>query len=131
MGLVKMVGFCTDARQGMEDIEMILSSPLPFPYAHLVSLLVHFSAFFACLKTGVILGTEAQSPSFLRIAFELMFVLAMNSLYSGLLCFTVVLTNPFPDESIDFPAAMFHHRLWKAQRYARGINLDVEAVNQD
>merc|ERR1740121_1680817 len=109
---------------------MILNSPLPFPYVHLVSLLVHFSALFACLKCGVTLGTESKTPGPVLVVFELLFVLAMNSLYSGLLCFTVALTNPFLDEIIDFPAASFHHRLWKKQHWGRDLLHEMSGIDK-
>merc|ERR1719215_1243602 len=115
--LVKMLGYCMDARRGVENIAMVLSTPLPFPYVHLVCLLVHLSALFQCVQSGLALATE-PALGVQHIAFELIFILAMNSLYCGLLCLAVVLWDPFGDDVVDFPQAMLHHQLWKSQAYA-------------
>merc|ERR1719409_628563 len=84
--LLKMSQLCFDCRNALGHIEMMLTAPLPFPYVHLVSLLVHFSALFACLKVGLLLGTAPTDPSTTGVFFQLLFILAMNGLYSGLLC---------------------------------------------
>merc|ERR1719329_267310 len=115
--LVKMLSYCMDARQGVENISMVLAAPLPFPYVHLVCLLVHLSALFQCLQSGLALAAEPVL-GVQRIVFELVLLLAMNSLYCGLLCLAVVLWNPFGDDIVDLPQRLLHHQLWKSQAYA-------------
>lgn len=118
--LVKLLTHCMEARKGVECIEMMLSSPLPFPYVHLVCLLVHLSALFQCLQAGFSLGEDVNlTPQ--RMFCELTFIVAMNSLYCGLLCLAAVLWNPFGDDAIDFPMGSLHHRLWKAQHYSSSL----------
>ena len=43
---VGLSGFIVDAMDGIQDIDMMMNAPLPFPYVHLVNLLVHFSVLF-------------------------------------------------------------------------------------
>merc|ERR1719223_826903 len=121
-----MLSYCMDARTGVEHIGMMLSAPLPFPYVHLVCLLVHLSALFQCVQSGLTIATEPML-GVQHIAFELIFILAMNSLYCGLLCLAVVLWDPFGDDVVDFPQAMLHHQLWKSQAYATHF-LDDDAI---
>jgi len=115
--LVKMLSFCMDARTSIENIEMQLSSPLPFPYVHLVCLLVHISSVCACVKAGIMLGTDGEA-TVQQMVCEMVVVISVNALYGGLLCLAVVLSDPFGSDVIDFPSSMFQHRLWKAQHYA-------------
>jgi len=129
--MVKMISLCLDVRRGLQDIEMMLTSPLPFPYVHLVTLLVHFSAVFGCIRTGVLLGTAGAEVAPLRVGFELLLLLSLNALYSGLLCLSVVLTNPFLDQCVDFPAANFQCRLWKSQIFARTMLFRTVDVDRD
>ena len=50
---------------------MMLTSPLPFPYVHLVSVLVHFSALFACLKSGLLMATASGPPTLYQVVCQL------------------------------------------------------------
>lgn len=128
--LVKMLSYCMDARNGVEDIEMTLSNPLPFPYVHLVCMLVHLSVLFQCLKSGFSLGIEVVlTPQ--RIAYELIFIVAMNTLYCGLLCLAAVMWNPFGDDATDFPAAALHKRLRKAQHFSTALLVNNAKIDDD
>merc|ERR1712167_425411 len=60
---------------------------------------------------------------------EMVVVVAVNTLYCGLLCLAVVLSDPFGDDVIDFPQALFLHRLWKAQHFASSLAADDEDVD--
>merc|ERR1719409_1373565 len=79
--LLKMSQLCFDCRNALGHIEMMLTSPLPFPYVHLVSLLVHFSALFACLKSGLLMATASRPPTIQQVGCQMMFVIAMNMIY--------------------------------------------------
>jgi len=127
--MVKLIGCCADARRGIQEIEMMLTSPLPFPYVHLVTCLVHLSAMFGCFKSGVLLATAGSDINFGGIVTEMLFLLSMNALYSGLLCLAVVLTNPFADDCVDFPAANFQCRLWKSQLFSRVFLFETDQVD--
>merc|ERR1711971_1158841 len=113
-------------------IEMMLNTPLPFPYVHLVSLLVHSLAIFSCIRVGFRMGTGPDSNlTPFRFATHCFGVMALNALYAGLLCLTVVLTNPFTDECVDFPAANFQCRMWKQGFFSREFIFPVDQVDAD
>lgn len=116
--MLKMVSLCMDARSSIQDIEMIRTSPVPFPYVHIVCLLVQFYVIFACLASGIELATD-KDVSLGSVCTELLVIPAQNTLYLALLCLTTVLDNPFLDEVIDFPAMHLQNRLWKSQIFAR------------
>lgn len=115
--VLKMLMFCMDARKAIEGIEMMLTQPLPFPYVHLVCVLVHFSALFSCVRAGIVMGTSPTLTAS-QVVFESFAVLVVNSLYCGLLSLCAVLADPFGNDSIDFPGALLHHKLWKSQLFA-------------
>eukprot|EP00931_Biecheleriopsis_adriatica_P099737 TRINITY_DN7443_c0_g3_i1.p1 TRINITY_DN7443_c0_g3~~TRINITY_DN7443_c0_g3_i1.p1 ORF type:complete len:584 (+),score=93.72 TRINITY_DN7443_c0_g3_i1:59-1810(+) len=119
--MLKMVNLCMDVRSGIQDIEMILTSPVPFPYVHLVCLLVQTYTVFVCLRAGILLGTESGTTSAIAFMSQILVVVIVNSIYLSLLCLATVLDNPFTDEVIDFPAANLQSRLWKSQIFARAV----------
>jgi len=127
--LIRMHAICLECRYCIENIEMMLTSQLPFPYVHLVCLLVHFVLFFSCMRCGLQLGTQAVTPGVMTIVVQMLSVITINALYSGLLCLTVVLMDPFGDDVVDFPAALFQHRLWKSQLYSRGLLEDNDDMD--
>merc|ERR1711953_40103 len=124
--VVKLLNLCMDSRKGVECIEMMLTSPLPFPYVHVVTLLVQFAALFRCMTVGLTLAIDPKLSA-LKITCELLQVTIMNSLYLGLLMFTAVIADPFGEDLVDFPAPKFHHRLWKAQHFTHTF-LEADSV---
>lgn len=127
---VKMLGLCMTARQAIEGVEVMLASPLPFPYVHLVCLLVHFSALFSCVRLGLNLGCEPALTVELMF-FETVCVLTVNSLYLGLLCLSAIVADPFGGDTVDFPAALLQHKLWKAQYFAASILEDDDSIDSE
>eukprot|EP00931_Biecheleriopsis_adriatica_P099735 TRINITY_DN7443_c0_g1_i2.p1 TRINITY_DN7443_c0_g1~~TRINITY_DN7443_c0_g1_i2.p1 ORF type:complete len:542 (+),score=96.94 TRINITY_DN7443_c0_g1_i2:67-1692(+) len=119
--ILKMVNLCMEVRHGIQDIEMILTSPVPFPYVHLVCLVVQGYTIFTCLESGILLGTQSEVPPAVAFLSQMIVVTMINSIYLALLCLTTVLDNPFTDEVIDFPAANLQSRLWKSQIFARAM----------
>merc|ERR1712151_618522 len=94
--MIKVLSICLDITKSIQNIEMMLTTPLPFPYVHMVTMLVHFYVIAACVQCGIFLGIESN-PSFIRVACDTMVVILLNSFYQGLLGLAVVLTNPFGD----------------------------------
>lgn len=129
--MLKMIALCMDARRSIQDIEMMLTSPVPFSYVHIVCLLVQFYVMFACVASGIQLGTEAETPSIAAVFTEIIMISAQNALYLALLCLTTVLDNPFTDEVIDFPAMHLQTRVWKSQIFARALLYDEAAVDAE
>eukprot|EP00930_Biecheleria_cincta_P086201 TRINITY_DN75527_c0_g1_i1.p1 TRINITY_DN75527_c0_g1~~TRINITY_DN75527_c0_g1_i1.p1 ORF type:complete len:574 (-),score=93.11 TRINITY_DN75527_c0_g1_i1:513-2234(-) len=129
--MLKMVALCMDARRSIQDIEMMLTSPVPFSYVHIVCLLVQFYVMFACVASGIQLGTDTEAPSAAAVVTEIIMISAQNALYLALLCLTTVLDNPFTDEVIDFPAMHLQSRLWKSQIFARALLYDEDVVDAE
>lgn len=132
--LMKMLAAMLEARKGIENIEMMLTSPLPFPYVHLVCLMVHLSALFSSIKVGLLLGTEPELRA-LDVVFQMIFIFGMNNLYLGILSMGAAFANPLGNDKIDFPAAYLQQRLWKAQHFVhtflqpdRDIDKEFEAM---
>lgn len=109
---------------------MMLSSPLPFPYFHLICLLVHFTALCSSLSAGLNLGT-APGFSVHQVLAETTTTLVGGTLYCGMLCLAVVLADPFGDDIVDFPASMFQHRLWKSQLFAGSLVDDDDLLDSE
>lgn len=128
--IVKMLAACMDAKSCIAKVEMMLQSPLPFPYTHLVCLLVHLTAVITSAKVGLVLGT-ADRLSNAQICCEAFTVLAVNALYTGLLCLAAVLMDPFGDDLVDIPAALLHQRLWKSQLFTGLIDEDEGALESE
>lgn len=128
--IVKMLAACMEAKSCVAKVEMMLQSPLPFPYTHLVCLLVHFTAVITSAKVGLVLGT-ASTLTNAQICCEAFTVLAVNALYTGLLCLAAVLMDPFGDDLVDFPAALLHQRLWKSQLFAGLVDEEAEVLDAE
>lgn len=89
------------------DLLMRILTPMPFPYAHLMAIIVklHLLLVSAMAGTYVGRGFKQQQPGY--VFWGYMILLFANIVFEGLLRLHVTLHNPFGDGVADLPVAMY------------------------
>lgn len=127
--MVQMIHHCVDCKKNILNIEMMLITPLPFPYAHLVTLVVHACCVCSCIEAGIFFGGAKRDwGHFLSGSVG---VVVLNGLYLGLLSLTALLTNPFTEECVHFPAANYHCRMVKSQVFSQPLHYRMSDIDKD
>eukprot|EP00747_Dinoflagellata_sp_TGD_P076488 gnl/TRDRNA2_/TRDRNA2_159168_c1_seq1.p1 gnl/TRDRNA2_/TRDRNA2_159168_c1~~gnl/TRDRNA2_/TRDRNA2_159168_c1_seq1.p1 ORF type:complete len:440 (+),score=66.94 gnl/TRDRNA2_/TRDRNA2_159168_c1_seq1:1-1320(+) len=106
--MAKLHRSCLDASTAIHQVQMQMSTQLPFPYAHLVTILVHGASFAITIKCGV---KTAISDSVMAVICEIFFDLVLICVYLGLLALTAVIADPFGDDAIDFPESFLEQEV--------------------
>eukprot|EP00041_Stephanoeca_diplocostata_P007558 m.107923 g.107923 ORF g.107923 m.107923 type:complete len:382 (-) comp16936_c0_seq2:59-1204(-) len=119
-----------DMRRGASAIKTYQDTQLPFPYVHLLSLIVKLALFILALDTGGELAVAYQQHYITWMVLSTFKLLIMNFFYQGLLELQVIFTNPFLDHPAHFPQAMMQRQLESAcanivaQKYVDSVTFD-------
>jgi hypothetical protein len=105
-----LAGLCKEAQNGIDSIRMQLNSQLPFSYAHLIATMVQGAALLSAVRCGMLV---ALATSILSVVCQVFFCFCLSIVYLGLYSMVVVISDPFGDDVIDFPAEQIEHQLWK------------------
>ena len=124
---------CQEARDAIQKGLMFLGTQQPFPYVHMISLIVDVALFLNALYVGCDIGRSFDadnSPiqSGLLIAIGILRVLIFTFLYNGLSDISVALEDPFGTDMADLPALAFQtHMRGDCQAFGAA----VAAVDRD
>merc|ERR1719313_1779109 len=99
-----------DLRMGMEGIHTLhqyLFTQMPFPYVHMITLLVNIHNLVVAFVGGLTCGVRLHSKDGFGAMAQLLQVLIVPSLYQGLMLVCRLLSDPMGDDIIDFPIMDF------------------------
>jgi len=95
------------ARDGVNTVDTLLNTQLPFAYVHLIALLVNVNNIFVVLKCGYFfaLAMEGGINQIFVMVSQILYVMVIPVLYHGLLAISYLIEDPYGDEILDFPCA--------------------------
>lgn len=96
----------TTQRNICADILMILYTPMPYIFVHLMTVICKVNLIFTSLACGTVVGQAVKQQQPLQIVIGYIIVILGNMLIEGLLRLHVVLSDPFGDDACDFPWQM-------------------------
>lgn len=89
--------------QGIQTLHHFLDTQMPFPYVHMITLLVNLHNMLVAAVAGLKFGIALERNSLGDCAAQIIQVLVVPTLYMGLLQVTNLLSNPMGEDIIDFP----------------------------
>mmetsp|Transcript_108902 Transcript_108902/g.249883 ORF Transcript_108902/g.249883 Transcript_108902/m.249883 type:complete len:540 (-) Transcript_108902:85-1704(-) len=95
------------ARDGIQLIDTVLNTQLPFAYVHLIALLVNLNNIVVSLKCAFVLAVSWKMSDPLSVASQIMYIMVMPVLYHGCLSISYLIEDPFGEEILDFPILAF------------------------
>jgi len=103
-----------NAMQGIHNVQKYLKTQLPFPYVHMITLLVNVNSLVIAIVAGVqcAIGQVKGQTSVVIVNAVKVFMLPVLS--HGLLQICVFLSDPFGDDIIDFPIRSYQHDVSQA-----------------
>lgn len=90
-------------RQLCSDILMILETPMPYIFVHLMTVICKVNLLFTSIACGTVVGQAVKQQQYVQIVIGYIIVILGNMLIEGLLRLHVVLSDPFGDDACDFP----------------------------
>lgn len=93
-------------RQLCSDILMILETPMPYIFVHLMTVICKVNLLFTSIACGTVVGQAVKQGQYVQIIIGYIIVILGNMLIEGLLRLHVVLSDPFGDDACDFPWQM-------------------------
>lgn len=90
-------------RAHVDDLLMIMNTPLPYVFLHLMTVICKVNLLFMSVACGTVVGQAVNQSQYLMIAIGYIIVILGNMLIEGLLRLHVVLSDPFGDDPCDFP----------------------------
>jgi hypothetical protein len=93
-------------RAHVDDLLMIMNTPLPYDFLHLMTWICKVNLLFMSVSCGTVVGQAVKQKQYLMIAIGYIIVVLGNMLIEGLLRLHVVLSDPFGDDPCDFPWQM-------------------------
>ena len=95
------------------ELQLVISHQLPFPYVHLLTVVIKVTLFFIAAQVGYQIGSLAQKDNpYLLIVVNSCSIVLINFFYQGLLNLFAVLSRPF----YDHPSHLARHDLLKGLR---------------
>jgi len=88
---------------GLHTVHQYLGTQLPFPYVHMITLLVDLHNIVVAVAAGLSFGTKLHENNPSACIIEVLRLLIVPTMYQGLLQICVFLSDPMGDDIIDFP----------------------------
>eukprot|EP00746_Dinoflagellata_sp_MGD_P070403 gnl/MRDRNA2_/MRDRNA2_28833_c0_seq2.p1 gnl/MRDRNA2_/MRDRNA2_28833_c0~~gnl/MRDRNA2_/MRDRNA2_28833_c0_seq2.p1 ORF type:complete len:470 (+),score=63.82 gnl/MRDRNA2_/MRDRNA2_28833_c0_seq2:75-1484(+) len=103
---------CEMGRASFSKMASTLTTPLPFAYIHIISLIVFFNNVAAAFRCGFVVFNNINDWGGFAIPLsEVLFLIIPPLLYQGGLHIGEILENPFEDEILNFPLGVYHTTL--------------------
>eukprot|EP00050_Salpingoeca_kvevrii_P007572 m.297100 g.297100 ORF g.297100 m.297100 type:complete len:430 (-) comp13537_c0_seq1:1348-2637(-) len=103
-------------REQSSLIDLSTSTQLPFPYVHLLTVIVKVALVTLAASIGQQAGSSYRNGHSAWIAFEVFRLIIMNFFYQGLLELQVILAAPFLNHPAHFPRGLYVRRIAKASQ---------------
>jgi hypothetical protein len=98
-------------RTTCENLLMVLQTPIPYVFLHLMTIICKVNLLFTSLACGTVVGQARFLEQWITIIIGYLTVILGNMLIEGLLRLHVVLSDPFGDDPCDFPWQMMFDKL--------------------
>ena len=118
-------GLILKMRSGIGGVACACSSfgLTPLPLVHLMSGLVKMQLFLLAIKEGVEIAgicVDESEGKTLQIGFCVLMLVVTPIIFQGLLEFVIMVNNPFGDDWVDYPIALYHKQIRdELQQYMR------------
>jgi len=89
--------------KGVHTIHQYLLTQLPFPYVHMITLLVNVHNSVVAIVAGLKFAIALRGDRWVECALEILQLLIVPTMYQGLLQICMFLSDPFGEDIIDFP----------------------------
>merc|ERR1719265_2243803 len=121
---------CESGRASFSKMASTLTTPLPFAYIHIISLIVFFNNVAAAFRCGFVVFNNIKDWAGLAVPFaEVLFLIIPPLLYQGGLHIGEILENPFEDEILNFPLGVYHTTVQKnCMAFSNSANLRREMI---
>jgi len=96
----------THIRNGLKGVHVIhqhMNTQLPFPYVHMITLLVNVHNAVVAMVSGLKFGVAVREGRPANCVVEIVQLIIVPTMYQGLLQICMFLSDPFGDDIIDFP----------------------------
>jgi len=103
-----------NAMGGIHNAHNYLGTQLPFPYVHMITLLVNVNSLVICVVSGVQCAIGSQRGEIAVCVCNVAKIYMLPVLYQALLQICVFLSDPFGDDIIDFPIRAFQRDVSQA-----------------
>eukprot|EP00039_Didymoeca_costata_P029661 m.25755 g.25755 ORF g.25755 m.25755 type:complete len:424 (-) comp7736_c0_seq1:21-1292(-) len=107
----KFFDVAEEIRQGCQTISTHLRTQMPFPYVHLLSVMVKLALLTMAIESGPDAAYAYIQGRYSWVLISALKLLIMNFFYQGLLELQVILSNPFGDHPAHFPHFTFQKAL--------------------
>jgi len=101
------LGECIKAREGMALIIAHLDTQLPFAYVHLICLLVNLQNVVFAIQSGMHCSISYAKGETGSVIQQVVSCLLIGVIYQAIFGITYVILDPFGDDAMDFPQAVF------------------------
>mmetsp|Transcript_23100 Transcript_23100/g.41741 ORF Transcript_23100/g.41741 Transcript_23100/m.41741 type:complete len:561 (+) Transcript_23100:79-1761(+) len=88
---------------GLHTVHQYLGTQLPFPYVHMITLLVDLHNIVIAVAAGMSFAVKLHEENPSACIIEVLRLLIVPTMYQGLLQICVFLSDPMGDDIIDFP----------------------------
>eukprot|EP00931_Biecheleriopsis_adriatica_P005277 TRINITY_DN106801_c0_g1_i1.p1 TRINITY_DN106801_c0_g1~~TRINITY_DN106801_c0_g1_i1.p1 ORF type:complete len:535 (-),score=88.98 TRINITY_DN106801_c0_g1_i1:73-1647(-) len=92
-----------NATKGIHVIHQHLTTQLPFPYVHMITLLVNTHNCIVAVVAGLKFAVALHGERPAECAMQFMHLVIVPTMYQGLLQICMFLSDPFGEDIIDFP----------------------------
>eukprot|EP00930_Biecheleria_cincta_P037931 TRINITY_DN26072_c0_g1_i1.p1 TRINITY_DN26072_c0_g1~~TRINITY_DN26072_c0_g1_i1.p1 ORF type:complete len:540 (-),score=87.66 TRINITY_DN26072_c0_g1_i1:61-1680(-) len=89
--------------KGVHTIHQYLLTQLPFPYVHMITLLVNAHNSVVAIVAGLKFAIAMNGGRWTECTLEIVQLLIVPTMYQGLLQICMFLSDPFGEDIIDFP----------------------------
>lgn len=125
------------AMGGIHVAHNYLTTQLPFPYVHMITLLVNVNSVVIAVVAGAQCAIGLKDEYYFQVLCQTVKVFMLPVLYQALLQVCVFLSDPFGDDIIDFPIRQYqndvstacedHLCLWSLYAYRRLNKISLPA----
>lgn len=104
-----------NARDGISTIHTYVETQVPFPYVHVINLVVNINNIVVSVKCGIVAGIAVRAvldgsggvAERWIIRCEILNLLIVPIIYHGLLAISYTIFDPFGDDVLDFPIKIY------------------------
>lgn len=103
------------AMEGVHNVQHYIQTQLPFPYVHMITLLVNVNGLVISIVAGLRVAIAVEKgQTALQIFVSASKLVAVPLMYQGMLQICVFLSDPFGDDIIDFPIRQYQKECGEA-----------------
>jgi predicted membrane chloride channel (bestrophin family) len=98
-----LLGAVNGLRASCVDVVMHIQTQIPYPYVHVVTLLVNVHCLLLCFTAGTVIGENIWTSTKGGVALGVIILFFATTAFQVVLEIVRIIENPFSDDSINFP----------------------------